>query len=72
MKIDEQLKMYIEAEAKDIQTLKDKGIVVTEPDREPFAQAGVAVVDKYTSASPEFKEIVDLARAKEDEFLNKK
>ena len=70
--VDEQLKMYIEAEAKDIQTLKDKGIVVTEPDREPFAQAGVAVVDKYTSASPEFKEIVDLARAKEDEFLNKK
>lgn len=66
--IQAELKLYIDNENKDIETLKEKGVQVTEPDRTEFVAAGEKVVQKYADSIPEFKEILALIREKEEVY----
>ncbi|MDK2933483.1 MAG: TRAP-type transport system periplasmic protein [Clostridiales bacterium] len=55
---DEELKLYKEGAQKDIETLKEKGIVFTTPDREPFKQAVLPMYDTVLKETPEAMELI--------------
>lgn len=62
---DAELKMYMEAEERDIKALEDKGVKVTYPDRTTFKAAGETVIQDYCNRYPEFDAILKAIRAKE-------
>lgn len=55
--------MYKEREETDIETLRNMGIEITEPDREQFREIGLTVIEDYMQKYPEFKDMLDMLRA---------
>ncbi|MDD3347649.1 TRAP transporter substrate-binding protein [Oscillibacter sp.] len=54
-----QLELYQAGMEADVETLKEKGVEVTYPDREEFKKAGSVVIDDYCAKYPDFKTAVD-------------
>ncbi len=54
-----QLELFKQAMVDDVETLKEKGLEVTYPDREPFKEAGSVVIDEYRAQYPEFDSIME-------------
>lgn len=52
-------RLYKETEEADINTLKEKGVEVTEVDRAPFKAIGETVIEKYCGEYPDFKAMLD-------------
>lgn len=54
-----QLELYQAGMEADVDTLKEKGVEVTYPEREELKEAGSTVIDEYCEKYPEFKAAVD-------------
>lgn len=57
------IQRQIEAEASNLQTLKDAGVNVETPELAPFQKVGTAIVDKYTARNPTIKAFAEQAAA---------
>jgi len=60
-----ELEAYVAGQEADIATLQEKGVEVTYPDRAEFKAAGSVVIDDFCEQYPDFKEMVDVIRAKQ-------